>query len=51
MTGIVSASATGQTTYVDNGTSTTYTLQTGDSLYISRALLREISTTGITGEK
>ncbi|OJY91406.1 MAG: hypothetical protein BGP14_16480 [Sphingobacteriales bacterium 44-15] len=36
MTGIVSASATGQTTYVDNGTSTTYTLQTGDSLYIKQ---------------
>lgn len=36
MAGIVSATATGQTTYVDNGTSATYTLQTGDSLYIKQ---------------
>lgn len=31
-------SATAQTTYVDNGTSATYTLQTGDSLYISKGI-------------
>lgn len=32
----VSTFSFGQTTYVDNGTSNTYTLQTGDSLYIKQ---------------
>ena len=36
LAGFISATAIGQTTYVDNGTSTTYTLQTGDSLYIKQ---------------
>lgn len=36
MTGFISATAIGQTTYVDNGTSAAYTLQNGDSLYIKQ---------------
>src|SRR5690606_28695496 len=36
----LSFSAYSQTTYIDNGSATTYTLQTGDSLHIGQGTLR-----------
>jgi hypothetical protein len=48
---IFSFSANSQTTYVDNGTSNTYTLASGDSLYISSGTFTGTINTWTSGSK